>query len=256
MSVWRKRKLKTYEDLPELRRQAFVDCIMKKSTEESIVGTFGSNVNQPLIYAYGLYSVPIEGLDSNIYAYGDYIGCDLIKSTIIYLKTEKCPLLFSSNMYVVEDFCPYIIKSLREETQKPVYVYNSEKGLRAELEAVYHREYSKDKHEWAIDEFKRIDTAIDKLHRSNLTGREIFLVEFFSRYLIDLEERREFLEETVSELTVDEIEKQVVPSLCVGGIYRAIDKYMSTTRYILTEDVGSPKFACKGCFKGEIKFNY
>lgn len=255
MSVWRKRKLKTYEDLPELRRQAFVDCIMNKSLEDSIVGIFG-NVNEPLIYAYGLYTVPMEGLDSHIFSFGEYDGCDLVKSTIIYLKTEKCPLLFSAKMYVVEDFCDHFIESLQGETEKPICVYRNEDELKLILEEVYKREYSKELHEIAIEEFKKMDLALNKLHISNLSGREIFEVEFFSRYLIDIKERRKFLEETVEKLDLYDCDRITVTAVCPGGIYRAIDSDLNTIRYGIKRDIDNPIFTCKGCFMGKIKFNY
>ena len=78
-----------------------------------------------------------RGLDSHIFSFGEYDGCDLVKSTIIYLKTEKCPLLFSAKMYVVEDFCDHFIESLQGETEKPICVYRNEDELKLILEEVY-----------------------------------------------------------------------------------------------------------------------
>lgn len=256
MSIWRKRKLKTYEDLPELRRQAFVDCIMRKSSCDDIVGIFGTKVNEPLIYAYGLYTVPIEGLDGYVFKYGDYPGCDLIRSTIIYLKTEKCPLQFSAKMYVMDNFCNKIISALKHESNKVIHVYENEEALKAQLEKEYKKEYSDEKYIWAKEQFKKIDEILTKLSDSDLTGKELFLIEFFSRYLIDLDERVEFLEETLQKVKYSDSEqRELIPAWCTGGIYESIECYSKSKRYRIV-NTNEPKFTCKNCFVGNIKLSY
>lgn len=258
MSVWEKRELDSFDDLPDLRRQAYVDCIMRKSRQDDIVGGFGENINAPLIYAYGLYLVPIEGIDGYVFKYGDYDSCQLIKSTVVYLKTEKCPLQFSSNIYIVEDFCPVFIKALEDELEKPMYVYKNEDGLKKKLEEVFNKKYSKEKHNEAIAKFEIINKLLDKLSTSDLSNKEYFEIKFFSRYLIDLDERIAFLKEAIEKTSFSNLGKrEKVPVLCPGGIYEQIFSHLDNKRYDLVPTMKNPRFSCSGCFVEEtIKIDY
>ncbi|QQK08300.1 hypothetical protein [Miniphocaeibacter halophilus] len=126
-----KEKLKKLENqLLELRKTAFVDCIMKKMETDNIIGVFGENFDQALLYGYGLIPIPIIGLDSYIFDYGYIEGCDPIRSTMVYLETEKCPLLFSSKMYILDGSCPKIEEEFLKRTEKTVYRYSSKKRIR------------------------------------------------------------------------------------------------------------------------------
>lgn len=248
MSVWERKCINTFSDLPELRRQAFVDCILRKSEHDDVIGIFGENINEPLLYAYGLYPVPIQGLDRYVFKYGNYENCDLIKSTIIYLRTEKCPLLFSPKMFVVDRFCDRFNNALIEQSEKKVHIYSNDDLLRNELELFYNREYSEAEHNKAIDMYKKNDELYCLLSSSDLTGKELFEIMFFSRYIINLEERVEFLSEAVERTSFNNLgEREKIPVACAGGIYSAIECYLFNTRYEFVLSNIDAKFACKGC---------
>lgn len=91
-----------YEDL---RREAYIEAINLKG-ENKFVSTFG-RVPWELIYSFSLFSVPSYGID--LYVMENFKKdenlCDLLNSTKIYLREDKCPLMFSSSFFVVDDFC-------------------------------------------------------------------------------------------------------------------------------------------------------
>ena len=91
---------------PELRREAYIDATLRMQANDNIIGVFGSAyseaqspvIDEAIIYGCGLVPVPIVGVDAFIFKHGDYPACDAIKSTMVYLTTQKCPLLYSSKM--------------------------------------------------------------------------------------------------------------------------------------------------------------
>ena len=117
---------------PDLRREAYVDATLRMQADDNIVGVFGSAyseaqspvIDEALIYGCGLVPAPIVGVDAFIFKHGDYPACDAIKSTMVYLTTQKCPLLYSSKMYVLDGCCPAVETAFRQCTQKTVHIYN------------------------------------------------------------------------------------------------------------------------------------
>ena len=129
---------------PDLRREAYVDATLRMQADDNIVGVFGSAyseaqspvIDEALIYSCGLVPVPIVGVDAFIFKHGDYPACDAIKSTMVYLTTQKCPLLYSSKMYVLDGCCPAVETAFRQCTQKTVHIYNDAETLKTVLQQV------------------------------------------------------------------------------------------------------------------------
>lgn len=258
MSIWENKGIYSFKDLPELRRLAFVECIVQKSEEDNIVGIFGNATNESLIHGYGLYPVPIQGLDGYVFKYGQYCGCDLIKSTVIYMKTEKCPLLFSAKMIITDDFCSKFNDTMLKESRKPVHIYKNDDDLQNILESVYKRTFSISKYEKAKALHEKIDSIIEKLYLSDLSGKELFELEFFSKYIINLEDRVEFLNEALNRASFNDLgERKNIPVFCAGGIYNEIECYLFNSRYKFVFDMENSKFSCRGCHnKKMIECNY
>mgnify|MGYP000908541598 CR=1 FL=1 len=186
---------------PELRREAYVDTAIRMQAEDNIAGIFGSAyseakspvIDEALIYGCGLIPVPVAGVDAFIFKYGDYPGCDAIKSTMVYLTTQKCPLLYSSKMYVLDGCCPAAETAFRHCTQKPVHVYKDAETLKAALQKVYGREYSAVRYQKAQEDFAVLNSVLQRLEQSVLSGNDFGMLAFYSRFIFELEERIAFL---------------------------------------------------------------
>ena len=186
---------------PDLRREAYVDAAIRMQTDDNIVGIFGSaysdaqppTINEAVIYACGLVPVPIVGIDAFIFKHGDYPGCDVIKSTMVYLTTQKCPLLYSAKMYVLDGCCPAIEAAFRQCTQKPVHVYKNTEMLTAVLKKVYGRKYSAVCYQKAQAAFTALNSLLQQLELSMLSGNEFGMLAFYSRFIFELDQRIAFL---------------------------------------------------------------
>ena len=61
------------------------------------------------------------------------------KSTMVYLTTQNCPLLYSSKLYVLDSCCPAVEAAFRQCTQKPVHVWCIQGCEKTQDGAVYER---------------------------------------------------------------------------------------------------------------------
>ena len=114
--------------LENLRREAYVEAAENYLSSANVIGIFGEDLPLDILYAYGLLPVPCEGTDSAIFKFGDMENiCDVIRSSVIYLKTDKCPILFSCSMYLIENTCTVFFNKLKENTDK--YKKFTEKSL-------------------------------------------------------------------------------------------------------------------------------
>ncbi|WP_315450214.1 hypothetical protein [uncultured Treponema sp.] len=186
---------------PDLRREAYVDATLRMQADDNIVGVFGSAyseaqspvIDEALIYGCGLVPVPIVGVDAFIFKHGDYPACDVIKSTMVYLTTQKCPLLYSSKMYVLDGCCPAVETAFRHCTQKLVHIYNDAATLKTVLQQVYGCEYSATRYQESKSAFLTLNRLLQQLEQSALSGNDFGVLAFYSRFIFKLEERIAFL---------------------------------------------------------------
>lgn len=186
---------------PDLRREAYVDATLRMQADDNIVGVFGSAyseaqspvIDEALIYGCGLVPVPIVGVDAFIFKHGDYPACDVIKSTMVYLTTQKCPLLYSSKMYVLDGCCPAVETAFRHCTQKLVHIYNDAATLKTVLQQVYGCEYSATCYQESKSAFLTLNRLLQQLEQSALSGNDFGVLAFYSRFIFKLEERIAFL---------------------------------------------------------------
>ena len=108
--------------LEDLRREAYVDAICAKMENDNVVGVFSDKFDALLI-SYGFIVYPIIGLDSYIFDYYKLENvCDPINSTIAYLKTKKCPLIYSSKFFVLDDYCKKFNEYLEKILTKKLFM--------------------------------------------------------------------------------------------------------------------------------------
>ena len=250
---------------PDLRRDAYVDATLRMQADDNIVGVFGSAyseaqspvIDEALIYGCGLVPVPIVGVDAFIFKYGDYPACDAIKSTMVYLTTQKCPLLYSAKMYVLDGCCPAVETAFRQCTQKPVHIYNDAATLKTVLQQVYGCEYSGARYQEAKSAFVTLNTLLHRLEQSMLSGNDFGVLAFYSRFIFELEERIAFLTrvcELLSSAAIGEHsshspEKRVPVSIhCPDGIIQKIKPASGTYFKPVRVQAGmSADIACAGC---------
>ena len=250
---------------PDLRREAYVDATLRMQADDNIVGVFGSAyaearspvIDEALIYGCGLVPVPIVGVDAFIFKYGDYPACDAIKSTMVYLTTQKCPLLYSSKMYVLDGCCSAIETAFRQCTQKPVHVYNDAETLKIMLQQVYGCEYSAARYQDAKSAFVTLSGLLQQLEQSALSGNDFGVLAFYSRFIFELEERIAFLTRVCELLfpasngtvPIHTTEKRIPVSIhCPDGIIQKIKPAAGTYFKPVRMQPGSPAdIACAGC---------
>ena len=250
---------------PDLRREAYVDATLRMQADDNIVGVFGSAyseaqspvIDEALIYGCGLVPVPIVGVDAFIFKHGDYPACDVIKSTMVYLTTQKCPLLYSSKMYVLDGCCPAVETAFRQCTQKPVHIYNDAATLKTVLQQVYGCEYSGARYQEAKSAFVTLNTLLHRLEQSMLSGNDFGVLAFYSRFIFKLEERIAFLTRVCELLSSAATckhsshspEKRVPVSIhCPDGIIQKIKPTAGTYFKPVRVKPGSfADIACAGC---------
>lgn len=234
MTPYIRNGLITFDELPEIRRQAYVDCVMIRSGEDNLAGIFGTRVNEPLIRSFGFKTVPIEGIDSHIFSFGDCEGCDVIRSTLIYLQTQKCPILFSCNFFVMDRFCPSMIDALSSHTSREVIVYQNKNQLIDCLEKKTKTSYDPVKHRQCLELFKQIRSLEQQLEQSSLDTKQLFELKFFSSYFVDLSERISFLKQAVNCIEYDKKRtRKTFYMMCPGGAYQNLPRDINGKNYRL-----------------------
>ena len=179
-------------DLDDLRRNAYVKAVIRASESDDVIGFIGTNVPVELFEAAGLMAVPVYGLDREILKYSCESNlCPLIDATITYAKTDKCPLIHSAKMIVVDDTCALMSEELSRLQGKRIHIYDGDTaGLITALHEVLARGPRELQLEAVREERKRIRTRIEALTND---PTEAFIVEYYINFL-DLSERMSFLD--------------------------------------------------------------
>ncbi len=235
--------------LVDARRNAYIECTENYLSSNTIVGVFGDEMPLEVFYACGTVPVPMEGVDSHIFKFGKEGEwedvCDVIKSTLIYLTTQKCPILYSCKMYVMQNTCQKFIEAIKANTEKLVLVYDDEETLIAELCKVYGTSYNEIIRQEARADLDYINGILQKTKRTSLlTCEDFFLLEFYSKYMINLKMRREYFEELEKKLAstnvkMQECEMEEVRAFCPRGNYSRICQDLDT----FSLNSGTPKTA-------------
>lgn len=256
MMLLSSRGIKDFNDLKNLRRESFVDAIEEKMTNDKLVSYFG-NVDIALLYGFGMKPLPLEGLDSYVFEYGFHRGCDQVRSTLVYLKTQKCPILYSSKFFVLDDYCHVLKEELKNNTKKDVV---NAYDLYSYLKDLYtFDEYS---YEAASQSLNILEELKKRIENTSIEGKDLFLLKFYSRYIIDLDERISLYENVLKcvessqdaiteKNSIDKIKRYNVDAICPGGIIDKIDSDLSSKSYLICENEG--EYAVRGCYKRSKK---
>lgn len=249
MSLLPEKGIFNFEDLKDLRRLSFVTAIETKMSTDNLASYFG-DVDIALLYGFGIKPLPLEGLDSYIFEYGFHEGCDQVRSTLVYLKTEKCPILYSSKFYVLDDYCHVLKEELKKATEKDVVNHFD---LHSYLNDRY--EFSEELFEEAKADLMEIDSLYEKIKETSIGGYELFLLKFYSRYIIDLNKRIQLYKNVLNLYSTEfkdannthSQKRYEVYAICPGGIIDGINADLCSKCYEIKEKEGM--YAVRGCYK-------
>lgn len=233
----------------ELRREAYVKAIGSKMATDNVVGTFGE-VDEAFLRAYSLVPYPILSIDGFIYQYGEVnADCDAINSTRIYLETEKCPILFSSNFIVHSNLCPIFVEKISKVTDKEfVRIEDASEFLERSGYSFDDEIYNEKK-----KLIKTIDEKFKFLEKTNIDSRLLSYAKFYLSYEPDLEKRIDILNEMINEYEFIDNERKIVRARCPYGILDGID----AENYSVIESTENADYApdkCAFCNKKYIKY--
>ncbi|WP_276881173.1 hypothetical protein [Anaerococcus tetradius] len=228
--------------LEEFRREAYVDAIYAKMEKDNVVGVF-SDTCEALLISYGFVAYPIIGLDAHIFDYckvDDF--CDPINSTIAYLKTQKCPLIYSSRFFVVDSFCEKFNTCLKKSTDKDL-VY--ENDLRAYLENIKDISFDEKIYKESQDKLGKIKILLRDLEKSDIDGSLLYKLGFYIRFIKDLDERISFLKYIRSKYQRKNIKRKIIQATCPFEVTDLIDENIDKAYKIVKSK--SPDFTFDKC---------
>lgn len=173
-------------NLKNLRDEAYIKAVMQQAAEDNVLGYIGKNLPLDIIYSFNLYAIPVQSDDRDILEYGERKTCGGAYGTHLYYKLDKCPLLHSSKIIILEDFCPIMTGGLSQFSK--VKIYKDGRSLINLIEDCFNQEYKEENR-----------LKAEKLLREGeeLSSKLPYEYGFYSFFLNNLEERNIFLREAV-----------------------------------------------------------
>ena len=254
--------------IENLRRGAYVKAVMRASEADDVLGFTGSRLPVGIFHALDLYAVPVYGVDPEILKFSCEINlCPVIDATVTYAKTDKCPLIHSSKMIVLEPSCPVMTREILK-LDKDVYLYESEPALTAKLQQVYNKQLNPVKLQETREKLQVIAELMNRIKfHSDLTGLRVYILEYYLEF-VSLDERINILQELSNsgQIKFSQHEVNYIPVRVQSGagIYRQIDELFAGRNYRIFEEFCRPgsqnlDFAYKNCpyyDDGITKINY
>ena len=211
--------------LEDLRREAYVDAIYAKMENDNVVGVFSDKFDALLI-SYGFIVYPIIGLDSYVFDYYKLENVsDPINYTIAYLKTKKCPLIYYS----------------KNTDKKIVY----EKDLKNFLENLDNRNFDEKIYFESLGKIEKINQILKDLQESDISGTLLYKLEFYIRFIKNLDDRISFLLDIKSKYKKKNIKRKIIKATCPFAISDIIDKKVYENYKISKSK--KPDFTFKNC---------
>lgn len=246
------------ENLFDLRRSAYIDALMSMRQSNNVIGTFGEGIDEAIFYAFKMVRVPIIGVDGYVFQYGEYEACDPVKSTMIYMQTDKCPLLYSSCAFVIKSKCTPMIDAFILNARKPVHCYSNEEDFKKFLEQLTENSFDPQRYKTGKDIINKIGQIIDNIRNSSISGYEFSILKFYSDYILDIEKRLTFLKKIESNFIHKEnIKRLKINVCCPRGLMGQIRKKIQHDNFEIFEVDGDADFSCKRCTKNAMfKINY
>ena len=252
--------MNVFDSLEGQRREAYVRAVVRQAESDDVVGYIGAHVPTELFEALELMALPVYGVDGGILKHSVDGGrglCPIVESTLTYARTDRCPLIHSSRLIVVDDVCPVMAKEIQALTGhigKDVCVYRAgEPGefdsLVNKLEEVYGRSLTNGALEAARSEIAELASLLRRLkYHSDLTGLQVYILEYYLNFL-PMAERLRVLREVSEAAAFSEAPVPFTPVRVQSGagIYRQIDRLYSNTAYRIIEGEAPYDFVFASC---------
>lgn len=230
-----------------LRRQCYVDAINYKLSGKIVVGYFGK-IDEAFLRAFDFYPIPIVSVDGYIFKYGEVNDdCDAINSTRIYLETNKCPLLFSSEFIFYDDTCPIFVEKIKNSTDKDFIHMDSLKNI---LENKY--QFDEEKFKASKDKLYKIKEKIELLTKTDIDSKLLSYVKFYLHYIFDLDKRIFILDELIKNQNNFNVDRKIIKLACPYGILEGIEG----ENYDIIESTYKTDFAPNKCTFCDKYINY
>ena len=224
-----------FDYLENLRRETYVTAVVRDSEANDVVGYIGSKIPVEIFYSMGLFPIPVYGIDAEILKFSHEKNlCSVIDSTLTYAETDKCPLIHSSKIIVLEDFCPIMTQKLR--ALEKIYVYDfDDSKLISKLENTYSRSFKQKS--FIKIQLETINNLLEQLkYHSDLTGLQVFILEYYLKFL-SLDEQINILNEVSQHVKFQEKLDFLPVKIQFGaGIYRQLDEIYNSKNYRLIEN--------------------
>ncbi len=244
-----------FDELENQRREAYVRAVLRAAGPNDVVGYIGSRVPAALFHAMGLMALPVHGVDGDILEFSTESGlCPVVDATLTYARTDRCPLIHSSRMIVVDSTCPIMAEKMSRIDGKDVYIYNifesdRDERLISRLKDVYGRAVDDETLKIVNKELDKCDAILRRLkYYSNLSGNKIYILEYYLNFL-SLSERLSILQDVSSGAVFSENPVKFVPVRVQSGagIYRQIDRIMNGKFYRIIEE---------GCRADGVRYDF
>ncbi|MDD7305157.1 MAG: hypothetical protein PUG67_01065 [Peptoniphilaceae bacterium] len=232
------------KNLEDLRRQAFVTAIYRKIEKDNIVGV-STDKYESLLRGYGFLPFPIIGTDSYIFEYFKEVNlCDPLESTLTYLKTDKCPLLFASKFFIVDDYCKKFNDKLKKATNKDVV---ETCDLKAYLDINYKDKFDKYIYESTFLKIKKINSLFDSLEQKDIKGSLLFKLKFYLSFVENLDQRISFLEEILPNYKDLKEKRKLIRATCPFAVSDLIESKLKADFPYKIEKSNKPLYTYKNC---------
>lgn len=198
------------EEFEEARRNAYISAITLKGQGKIVAGIFGKNIPREILWALEITPVNVYSIDgSNICESEGFIDsgrCSLVKASYGYTVTERCPLIYSSDIIISNNACPhktsmisklsgfkesYIIEDYKEvEKQAAEY-----KKFAEYLENKFNKRLNKQALHSVIQKTNKINTMTKKIMEMYMSGEypisvyDLHSIIYGSQFFLDLDER-------------------------------------------------------------------
>lgn len=189
------------EFFKDLRRNAYVDAVTFKMTENNVIGYFAKDIDEAFLMSYGLVPYPIESTDTEILQYGEYNTCDMISATTIYMTTKKCPLIYSSKIFLIEDICKKFTEVFSANCDRYIYEYSGDiagTDIDGIIKSVYGFNFDEKKYKENKKIFSKIDELLETIEKK-IEPYEYNIVKYYIRYVADPQKRVKILEKVLED---------------------------------------------------------
>ncbi|WP_300409268.1 2-hydroxyacyl-CoA dehydratase [Lagierella sp.] len=207
-------------DYLDIRKNAYIDAITLSETGK-VVSLWG-RVPWEIVESFGFKAIYSYGIDKDVTIdYDDNNYCDMLNSSFAYLELGKCPFMFSSKFFIVDDYCKVRYEKLKEKTEKEVYIYkeNDYKSLIKFLEEKSGKAFNRELFDELVEKSKEISKLICKLRKCDVDEKRIYEVEYFSKFIFDINKRIDFIKSHIDDTQRD---KDTVKIQAGAGIYKKI----------------------------------